>query len=111
MVSCYTSGWGHFPKTPFGRSTINVITTDGDDVITQRVESLVVTSGERYDFWIHTNDPQETRSYWIRAETLERAQGHKVLFHYHPPQALHAEWFPMKNGRSRPVPIENSAPF
>ena len=22
MVSCYTSGWGHFPKTPFGRSTI-----------------------------------------------------------------------------------------
>ena len=23
MVSCYTSGWGHFPKTPFGRSTIS----------------------------------------------------------------------------------------
>ena len=58
---------------------LNIIATDGGDVITRSVESLVVTSGERYDFWIHANDPQETGSYWIRAETLERFQDHKVF--------------------------------
>ena len=37
-----------------------------------------MSSGERYDFWIETDDPEDLGKYWIRAETLEVAQNGKV---------------------------------
>ena len=46
---------------------------------TVQVDSLVVSSGERYDFWIEADDSEELGKYWIRAETLEVAQNGKVL--------------------------------
>ena len=51
---------------------LHIIASDGGDVITTKVESVMVASGERYDFWIDASDPIGNGSYWIRAETLER---------------------------------------
>nr|UCK81628.1 laccase-1 [Arenicola marina] len=59
--------------------TLHVVASDGSDVITRPVESLVVFSGERYDFWIEANDPDDSGSYWIRAETLERMQNGQTI--------------------------------
>ena len=61
---------------------LNIIATDGYDVTTKQVESVIVFSGERYDFWIDADDPLENGTYWIRAETLERAQNGQVRFMY-----------------------------
>ena len=57
---------------------LHIIASDGGDVITTKVESLIIASGERYDFWIDASDPIGTGSYWIRAETLERFQNGEV---------------------------------
>lgn len=57
---------------------LNVIASDGEDIKTQQVESIIISSGERYDFWIEANNPQELESYSIRAETLELYQNNKV---------------------------------
>ena len=46
---------------------------------TVQVDSLVVSSGERYDFWIEADNPGDLGKYWIRAETLEVAQNGKVV--------------------------------
>ena len=46
---------------------------------TVQVDSLVVSSGERYDFWIEAENPGDLGKYWIRAETLEVAQNGKVV--------------------------------
>ena len=48
-----------------------VIATDGGDVITKQVDSIVIYPGERYDFYIIASDSQYGGSYWIRFETLE----------------------------------------
>lgn len=57
---------------------LHVIASDGHDLETQKAESVIIASGERYDFWIEANDPSALGSYWIRAETLERYQNGKV---------------------------------
>ena len=49
---------------------------------TVQVDSLVVSSGERYDFWIEADNLGDLGKYWIRAETLEVAQNGKVV-QYH----------------------------
>ena len=48
-----------------------MIATDATDIKTRSVESIIVQSGERYDFWIEARDPILAGNYWIRAETLE----------------------------------------
>ncbi len=53
---------------------LHVIGSDGSDVTTTPVESIVIQSGERYDFWIEARDSTLDGKYWIRVETLE---------HYH----------------------------
>ena len=60
------------------RHMLHVIASDGSDVITKTVESVIVGSGERYDFWIEASDPVGEGLYWIRAETLEYYQNEKV---------------------------------
>lgn len=39
---------------------------------------MVVSSGERFDFWIEASDPEALGAYWVRAETLERTQNGQV---------------------------------
>ena len=53
---------------------LNIISTDGSDVITKQVESFIMFSGERYDFWIDATNPQSLENYWIRVETTEKTQ-------------------------------------
>ena len=43
---------------------------DLQEVVT---DGLIIHGGERYDFYIHANQPAD--SYIIRAETLETTQG------------------------------------
>ena len=57
---------------------LNVIATDGNDVVTKQVESFIISGGERYDFWIEVTNPQKLGNYWIRAETLEMYQNEQV---------------------------------
>ena len=57
---------------------LNVISTDGNDVVTTKVESIVIFQGERYDFWIDALDADMLGSYWIRVETLESSRDNKV---------------------------------
>ena len=48
MVSCYTSGWGHFPKTPFGRSTISTWLAN-EEVLLRRISELQEDEEESYE--------------------------------------------------------------
>ena len=57
---------------------LHIIASDGGDVVTTKVESVMIASGERYDFWIDASDPIGNGSYWIRAETLERFKNDEV---------------------------------
>ena len=56
---------------------LHVISTDGSDVTTTPVDSIVIGGGERYDFWIDAVDPTGSGSYWIRVDTLEWTYGAK----------------------------------
>ena len=51
------------------------------DVVTQKVDAIIISSGERYDFWIDGLDSQRTSTYWIRAETLEAYLNTQVCLH------------------------------
>lgn len=58
--------------------TLKVISSDGSDLMTQSVDSVIIYSGERYDFWLDATDQSGDGNYWIRAETLERTQNGEV---------------------------------
>ena len=60
---------------------LHVISTDGNDVLTHTVDYIIIASGERYDFWIEANDPQNLGLYWIRAETLEKYDSQHNVSH------------------------------
>ncbi len=47
---------------------LHVIATDGHDVIEYCVDSIIINSGERYDFYIVADKPVD--NYWVRAKTL-----------------------------------------
>ena len=49
--------------------SIVVVASDGFDIKPKEVESLIINSGERYDFLLYAN--QTTNNYWIRAVSLE----------------------------------------
>ena len=57
---------------------LHVVASDGHDVITRVVQSIIIFSGETYDFWIEASDQEEVGAYWIRAETLEHYHAGKV---------------------------------
>ena len=52
------------------RHKLQMIATDGHFIKSKEVDSVVVHSGERYDFVINTTDQSGT-AFWIRAQTLE----------------------------------------
>ena len=61
-----------FPfKLSIDQHPLNVVAVDGRPIHTQIVEAIVISSGERVDFWITASDPDQSGNYWIRAETLE----------------------------------------
>lgn len=49
-----------------------VVAADGCDVVPLIVDMLIISPGERYDFYIDATDPDNTGNYWIRLETLEK---------------------------------------
>ena len=55
---------------------LHVVSADGRPIQQKSVNSLIISSGERYDFWISANDPKHLGSYWIRAETLGTKNNH-----------------------------------
>lgn len=57
---------------------LHVIATDGSHVTKTTVDSLIVFSGERYDFWVNASDIRDLGRYWIRVKSLERKQNGKV---------------------------------
>ena len=50
---------------------LHVVASDGFHLNTEVVDSLIITSGERYDFWIEATNPGGLNRFWLRAETLE----------------------------------------
>ena len=49
---------------------IHVIATDGNDVEKESAQSIIISSGERFDILVEANgDPR--KNYFIRAETIE----------------------------------------
>ena len=50
---------------------LHVVASDGHHIVTEVVDFLILTSGERYDFWIDATNPDGLGNFWIRAETLE----------------------------------------
>ena len=50
---------------------LHVVASDGFKFMTEVVDSLIITSGERYDFWIEATNPGRLSRFWLRAETLE----------------------------------------
>ncbi|CAL1527059.1 unnamed protein product [Lymnaea stagnalis] len=48
---------------------LTLVASDGYDLQPVVVESIIINPGERYDFFITTN--QSVRNYWVRAVTLE----------------------------------------
>ena len=58
--------------------SLNVISTDGSAVRTCTVESVIISTGERYDFWLNATNPGGKGSFWIRLESLEEFRNGKV---------------------------------
>ena len=50
---------------------LHVVASDGFNFMTEVVDSLIITSGERFDFWIEATNPGGLNRFWLRAETLE----------------------------------------
>ena len=69
-------------KVSIDHHDLNVIATDGDDIDTVTVQHLIISPGERYDFWIAPTDPAQAGSYWIRLTTLEYSQLGEVLISF-----------------------------
>ena len=67
-------------RVSIDRHLLHVISTDGNDVMTTPVVSIVIQSGERYNFWIDARDPTLNGNYWIRVETMEHFHHHEVQF-------------------------------
>lgn len=55
--------------------TIHVIATDGNDVEAESAQSIIMSSGERFDILVKT-DGNPRKNYFIRAETIEVKNRH-----------------------------------
>ena len=58
--------------------TLHVDSTDGNDVEEISVESIIINSGERFDFWINTHKNGGFNKHWIRVQTLEYYKSKQV---------------------------------
>ncbi|XP_035663347.1 L-ascorbate oxidase-like [Branchiostoma floridae] len=72
---------------------LTLIATDGDRIVEQTAESFIINTGERYDFYITTD--QTPGNYWIRADTIELyADNMPVNRQHHTEAILHYEGAP-----------------
>ncbi|XP_066265508.1 uncharacterized protein [Branchiostoma lanceolatum] len=72
---------------------LTLVATDGNMIREQRAESFIINTGERYDFYITTNQP--AGNYWIRADTIElHEDGNAVTRQHHTEAILHYEEAP-----------------
>lgn len=55
--------------------TIHVVATDGNDVEAESAQSIIMSSGERFDILVKT-DGNPRKNYFIRAETIEVKNRH-----------------------------------
>ncbi|XP_070535317.1 uncharacterized protein [Ptychodera flava] len=76
-------------RVSIDKHKLHVIATDGNRVRTVIADELIINSGERFDFYIETNELAD--NFWIRATTLETADingntvypGHvEAILHY-----------------------------
>ncbi len=63
---------------------LHVTSSDSRDIIEKIVHSVIINTGERYDFYIVADDKQNKGMYWIRAETLDYMEylGKVRLFYF-----------------------------
>lgn len=61
----------------FFQHTIHVVATDGNDVEAESAQSIIMSSGERFDILVKT-DGNPRKNYFIRAETIEVKNRHNV---------------------------------
>eukprot|EP00058_Branchiostoma_floridae_P000737 XP_002586225.1 hypothetical protein BRAFLDRAFT_109552 [Branchiostoma floridae] len=72
---------------------LTLIATDGDRILEQTAESFIINTGERYDFYITTD--QTPGNYWIRSDTIELyAENMPVNRQHHTEAILHYEGAP-----------------
>lgn len=64
----------------FFQHTIHVVATDGNDVEAESAQSIIMSSGERFDILVKT-DGNPKKNYFIRAETIEVKNRHNVSVH------------------------------
>lgn len=64
----------------FFQHTIHVVATDGNDVEAESAQSIIMSSGERFDILVKT-DGNPRKNYFIRAETIEVKNRHNVSVH------------------------------
>ncbi|XP_013407117.1 uncharacterized protein LOC106171353 [Lingula anatina] len=57
---------------------LTIIATDGYPVVPHVVESLVIISGERYDFVLHAGKDASAGNFWIRTAGLTNCAGKKA---------------------------------
>ncbi|XP_070533728.1 uncharacterized protein [Ptychodera flava] len=76
-------------RVSIDKHKLHVIATDGNRVRTVIADELIINSGERFDFYIETNELAD--NFWIRATTLETSDingntvypGHvEAILHY-----------------------------
>lgn len=59
---------------------LHLVASDGNDMATTKAESVIIGGGERFDFWINTDDPSGGGNYWVRVESLDYTDvGGKVV--------------------------------
>lgn len=63
----------------FFQHTIHVVATDGNDVEAESAQSIIISSGERFDILVKT-DGNPRKNYFIRAETIEVKNRRNVRF-------------------------------
>ncbi|XP_035662672.1 L-ascorbate oxidase-like [Branchiostoma floridae] len=61
---------------------LTLIATDGDRILEQTAESFIINTGERYDFYITTD--QTPGNYWIRSDTIELYAENMPVNRQHP---------------------------
>ena len=57
---------------------MTVISSDSYHLQPKEIDTLITTSGERYDFVITTNQPNEQKNYWIRLRAIGPCSDRKI---------------------------------
>ncbi|XP_078000277.1 uncharacterized protein LOC144452935 isoform X1 [Glandiceps talaboti] len=88
---------------------LHVFATDGNPTETTTAQSIIIHSGERFDFYIYTS--QHNKNFWIRAETLEVENiKDEPILAGQVRAGLHYKTVPMMDPTSQPDECTSSEP-